>query len=164
MTVSVQALDEVDLGAAARIYAQGILLEIPPGSKEPLEELVRVMHRLLQQYLLHRENRRVWVAIRNNSPCGILDFYQRGQRIHIRFICGIPPRQGTGTILMTHLVKFAAENNIALISTTVSSRDSRAMSFYFQHLGFQKAGLTNQKLEFDLYFATIRSDLLLQRL
>lgn len=163
MTISVQSLDEVDLRAAAWIYAKGILLETPPGSKEPLEELVLVMQQLLQQHLLHRDNRRIWVATRNNNPCGILDFYQRGQRIHIRFICGIPPRQGIGTRLMTHLAKFATVNSFTLISTTVSSLDRRAVSFYFQHLGFQLSGFANEKLEFDLYFATIKPELLLPR-
>ncbi len=62
---------------------------------------------------------------------------------------------------MTYLAKFATENNILLISATVSSLDRRAMSFYFQHLGFQRAGIANEKLKFDLHFATIKPELLL---
>ena len=163
MKISVLTLDEVDLKTAARIYAQGILLEVPPGSKEPLDELTRVMHKLLQRHLLQRTNRRVWIATKNGSPCGILDFYHREQRIHIKFICGIPPRHGIGTQLMAHLAKYARKNSVTAISSTVSTLDERAMSFYFQHLGFQRAGLTNEKIGFDLYFVIIKPELLLQR-
>lgn len=63
---------------------------------------------------------------------------------------------------MVQLTKYAIEHNIVAISSTVSSLDERAKRFYFQHLGFQSAGLTNQKLEFDLFFVTINPKLLLQ--
>jgi hypothetical protein len=163
MKISVDTLDKVDLEAAASIYAQGILMEKPPGSQEPLGDVVRGMRQHLQRHLRRRTTRQVWVAKRNGSPCGILDFDQKDQRIHIRFICGIPPRHGIGTQLMAHLAKYATTHKVPLISTTVSTLDTRAMRFYFQHLGYQRAGLTNQKIGFDLYYAIIDTELLLQR-
>lgn len=160
MPISVHELEEVDSMEAARVYAQGLLLETPPGSTESLEELVRGMSLHLLHYLRHRNTRRIWVGIREGHHCGILDFYHRTSIIHIRFLCGIPTGQGIGTQIMAHLARYATDNNIALITATVSSLDERAMNFYFHHLGFRREGFTNQKPGFDLFFATIEPKLL----
>ncbi len=161
--ISVHELEEVVLAGAARVYAQGLLLETPPGSTEPFEELARVMRLHLLRHLRHRNTRRIWVGIREGHLCGILDFYHRTYIIHIRFLCGIPTGQGIGTQIMAHLARYAIDNNIALITATVSSLDERAMNFYFHHLRFRRIGFANQKFGFDLFFATTEPKLLLSK-
>jgi len=130
-------------------------MEIPPGSKESLETLIQIMRHHLQSYLLKKDTRRIWLSFTGNQPCGLLDFYFKTSTIHIRFLCSIPPSQGIGTQLMTHLAQFALNNDLKIIRTTVSSLDQRAMNFYFDHLGFFKTGKRAEEPNFDLFLAAV---------
>jgi hypothetical protein len=151
------------LDAASRVYAQGLLMEKPPGSKESLENLVQIMRHHLQTYLLRESTRRIWLGLIGNQPRGLLDFYLQPRTIRIRFLCAIPPGQGVGTQIMVHLAQFAQNNGLKKIHTTVSSLDRRAMNFYFHHLGFLKTGKSTEEPDFDLFLASIDPQEILRR-
>jgi hypothetical protein len=140
---------------AARIYAQGLLMEKPPGSSEPLDELVKALELHLQIALGVEENRIIWLAMKRNIVKGLLDFYHRSSELVIRFICAIPPRQRTGSLLMYHLARYGLQHQIDLISATVSSLDDRAYKFYFSHLEFQKVGSRFDEPGFELFLAEV---------
>jgi len=161
--ISVHELSKTNLDAAAHVYAQGLLAEVPPGAKAPLEEVERTMRRHLQRLLWRKSNRRVWLARREGTACGILDFYQRKRTLRIRFLCAIPQDEGIGTQLLTHLAKFGVNLQIPVIRCTVSLLDERALHFYFRRLGFHQVGIRPEEPGFDLALAETRSsDLLLQ--
>lgn len=156
-------LSKDKLDAAARVYAQGLLLEKPPGSKEPLETLAQNMRLHLQTYLLRKSTRRIWLATSRNQPVGLLDFFLQTNTIRIRFLCAVPPSQGVGTQLMVKLARFAFDIGVKVIRTTVSSLDQRAKNFYFHHLGFFKTGTRTEESGFDLFIAAVSPQELLQR-
>jgi hypothetical protein len=156
-------LSKDNLEAAARIYAKGLLMEEPPGSSEPLEELVESLELHLQTVLGIKEKRHVWLAMSKPLVRGLVDFYHRPTELFIRFICAIPPRQGVGTWLLQKLAQYAITHKIDLVKATVSSLDSRAQQFYFQHLNFQKTGSRLDEPGFELYLAEISSQALLKR-
>ncbi len=162
--VSIRELSKGHLDAAAQVYAQGLLMETPPGSSESLEALVQIMRHHLQSYLLKKNTRQIWLSFIRNHPCGLLDFYYLPMTIRIRFLCAIPPSQGIGTQLMTHLAQFALDNNVRLILTTISSLDQRAMNFYFSHIGFFKTGKRTEESNFDLFLAAVYPKEILLRL
>lgn len=144
-----------NLEQAARIYAQGLLMEEPPGSSEPIDELVESLELHLQIALGVKENRQIWLAMRKDIIKGLLDFYHRPNELFIRFICAIPPRQGTGTLLLNQLAQYGLSNQVDHVKATVSSLDSRAQQFYFNHIGFQKVGSRFDEPGFELFLAEI---------
>lgn len=160
--LQITSLSEHNLEIAARIYAQGLLMEEPPGSSEPLEELVEIMRLHLQTALDVRTNRHIWLAIAKEQVKGLVDFYHRQGGLFIRFICAIPPRKGVGTWLLQQLAQYAINHRIDIVNATVSSRDSRAQRFYFQHLNFQKTGSRIDEPGLELYLAEISSKILLE--
>ncbi|MFX0078690.1 MAG: GNAT family N-acetyltransferase, partial [Candidatus Hermodarchaeota archaeon] len=111
-----------------------------------------------------KKNRHIWLALEGTSIIGLLDFYHRPDEIFIRFICAIPPHQGTGTRLLRHLAEYGQSHNLTVIRTTVSSIDSRALNFYFKHLGFQKVGTRTEEPGFELYVIVIDSNVLLENI
>ncbi len=160
--LQISLLSKYNLEAAARIYAQGLLMEDPPGSSESLEELVESLEIHLQTALSVKENRFVWLAISNDLVRGLVDFYQRPTELVIRFICAIPPRQGVGTWLLQQLAQYAITHRLDKIKATLSSLDPRAQQFYFQHLNFQKTGSRIDKAGLELYLAEISSQALVE--
>ena len=153
------------LEETASIYAQGLLMEKPPGSTEPLDELTEAMRLHLKIFLMEQEkNRHIWLALEGTSIIGLLDFYHKPDELFIRFICAIPPHQGTGTRLLRHLAVYGQSHNLPLIRTTVSSIDSRALNFYFEHLGFQKVGIRTEEPGFELYVIAIQPRVLLEKI
>jgi hypothetical protein len=140
---------------AARIYAQGLMMENPPGSSEPLDELVEALELHLEIALGVEENRAIWLAVKKNVVKGLLDFYHRSSELVIRFICAIPLRQGTGSLLIYNLAQYGLQHQIDQISATVSSLDERAQQFYFSHLGFQKVGSRFDEPGFELFLAEV---------
>ena len=156
-------LSKQNLGQAARIYAQGLLMEEPPGSTEPLDELITSLELHLQIALSTKENRIIWLAMSHDLVKGLLDFYQRPAELFVRFICAIPPRLGTGTWLLNQLAHYGVQHQIDSVKATVSSLDSRARQFYFQHLGFQKVGSRTDELGLELFIAEISSLRLYER-
>jgi hypothetical protein len=156
-------LSKQNLEQAARIYAQGLLMEEPPGSTEPLEELITSLELHLQIALGVKENRIIWLAMSHTLVKGLLDFYQRPAELFVRFICAIPPRQGTGTWLLHQLAVYGVQHQIDSVKATVSSLDSRAQQFYFQHLGFQKVGSRIDEPGLELFIAEISSQTLYER-
>lgn len=134
-------LEEEDVEEAARIYAQGLLREKPPGSNLPLDQLAQDTQIHLRRALTQQqEGRRVWVALRRGRICGVLDFFHRTDHIRVRFICADPPREGVGTKLMAQLALYGVEKGVGEIRATVSPIDKRAINFYFRHLSFRQAG------------------------
>lgn len=159
--MKIAQLSKQNLKLAARIYAQGLLMETPPGASESFDELVESIEPHLEK-ALREENRKIWLATLRNSVKGVLDFYHHSEELFIRFVCAIPPQQGTGTWLLRQLAHYAVAHQIGLIKATVSSIDSRAQQFYFQHLGFQKKGIRFEEPGFDLILAEISSQILLE--
>jgi len=159
----VHELSKTNLDVAAHVYAQGLLVEVPPGAKAPLEEVERGMRRHLQRLLWRKSTRRVWLARREGTPCGILDFFHRKQSLRIRFLCAVPEGEGIGTQLLSHLARFAVNLQARVIRCTVSTLDERALHFYFRHLGFQQVGIQHEEPGFDLVLAAIQASELLQR-
>ena len=157
-------LSKDNLEQAAGIYARGLLMETPPGSTEPLDELIEALELHLQIVLGIKEDRIIWLATRHNFVKGLLDFYHRPTELFIRFICAIPPRQGTGSHLLSHLAHYGLSHQIDLITSTVSSLDKRAQQFYFDHLGFQKAGSRFEEPGFELYVAEVSPQALIESL
>ena len=156
-------LSKQNLEQAARVYAQGLLMEEPPGSSEPLEALVESLELHLQIALGAKENRLIWLAMLNNTVKGLLDFYHRPTELFVRFICAIPPRQGTGTWLLHQLAQYAISREIHFIKAMVSSLDSRAQQFYFHRLGFQKVGSRFEEPGFELFLIKVASSVLYNR-
>lgn len=162
-SISVHELSKTNLDATAHIYAQGLLAEVPPGAKASLEEVERGMRRHLQRLLWRNSTRRVWLARREGTACGILDFFQLKRIIRIRFVCAIPQDEGIGTQLLTRLAKFGVALRVPVIRCTVSMLDERALHFYFRHLGFRQVGMRSEEPGFSLALAAIDSSELLQR-
>ena len=162
-SLKITPLSKHNLEQAARIYAQGLLMEEPPGSTEPLDELITSLELHLQIALGVKENRTIWLAMSHNFVKGLLDFYQRPAELFVRFLCAIPPRQGTGTWLLHQLAEYGVQHQIDSVKATVSSLDSRAQQFYFQHLGFQKVGSRIDEPGFELFIAEIQSQTLLEK-
>ncbi len=156
-SLQVSPLSKQNLEQAAQIYAQGLLMEEPPGSSEPFDELVESLELHLQIALGVKDNRQIWLAMRKDIIKGLLDFYHRPNELFIRFICAIPSRQGTGTLLLNQLAHYGLSNHIDHVKATVSSLDSRAQEFYFNHIGFQKVGSRFDELGFELFLAEISS-------
>ncbi len=156
-------LTTLNLELAAELYAKGLLMEDPPGSTEPFEELLIAMRLHLQAYRRQPQNRHIWLAKKSEVFIGLLDFYHKPDELFVRFLCAIPPSQGTGTRLIQHLAAYALANQINVIKTTVSSIDSRALKFYFEHLGFQKTSLVQEE-GFNLHLASVEPKRLLARL
>lgn len=146
------------------MYAQGLLMEEPPGSTEPLQELTESLQLHLQIYLHQKGNRHILLVQIEKSIIGLVDFYHNPEELFIRFICAIPPRQGLGTQMLRHLAEYCLTHDIALIKSTVSSLDQRACNFYFNRLGFQKVGTRVEEPGFDLYLAEIHPDILLKNI
>jgi GNAT superfamily N-acetyltransferase len=161
--ISVHELSKINLDSAAHVYAQGLLAEVPPGVKAPLEEVERGMRRHLQRLLWRKSTRRVWLARMEGTPCGILDFFHRKRSLRIRFLCAVPQDEGIGTQLLSHLARFAENLRARVIRCTVSTLDERALHFYFRHLGFQQVGIQHEEPGFDLALAAIQTSELLQR-
>ncbi len=160
--VTIVELSKVWIEKAARLYAEGLLMEEPPGSTDTLEDLSDSLQLHLEIYLQQKKNRHIWLALENDTVVGLLDFYHRPEELFIRFICAIPPRRGTGTRLLHHLANYGFSQQINVIRTTVSSLDLRAQQFYFRHLGFQKIGRRTEDPGFDLYICKIRPQDLLK--
>ncbi len=140
-------------------------MEKPPGSTEPLDELTEGMRLHLKIFLLEKkENRHIWLALEGTSIIGLLDFYHKPDELFIRFICAIPPYKGTGTRLLQHLAEYGQSHNLTAIRTTVSSIDSRAINFYFEHLGFQKVDTRIENPGFELYVVTTQPQMLLEKI
>ncbi len=139
-------------------------MEKPPGSTEPLDELTEGMRLHLRIFLLEQQkkNRHIWLALEDTSIIGLLDFYHKPDELFIRFICAIPPYQGTGTRLLQRLAEYGQSHNLTVIRTTVSSIDSRALNFYFEHLGFQKVGTRVEEPGFELFVVAIQPQVLLE--
>ncbi len=139
-------------------------MEKPPGSTEPLDELTEGMRLHLKIFLLEKkENRHIWLALEGTSIIGLLDFYHKPDELFIRFICAIPPYKGTGTRLLRHLAEYGQSHNLTVIRTTVSSIDSRALNFYFEHLGFQKVSTRVEQPGFELLVVAIQPQVLLEK-
>ena len=138
-------------------------MEEPPGSSEPLEELVESLELHLQIALGKKENRKIWLAMKREVVRGLLDFYHRPSELFIRFICAIPPRHGTGTWLLNQLAQYGISQKIELVKATVSSLDARAHNFYFQHLGFHNTGSQFDEPGFELFLAEISVQTLYNR-
>ena len=140
-------------------------MEKPPGSTEPLDELTEGLRLHLKIFLLEKkENRHIWLALEDPSIIGLLDFYHKPDELFIRFICAIPPYQGTGTRLLRQLAEYGQSHNLTAIRTTVSSIDSRALNFYFEHLGFQKVGTRVEEPGFELFVVAIHPQVLLEKI
>ena len=122
---------------------------------EPLDVLTELTKESLQQYLERKETRHIWIATIGENIRGLLDFYLEESDIRIRFICAIRPGQGVGTQLMRHLAEFSQTKRVSTIRSTVSSLDRRAIGFYFDHLGFEKAGQHLKEPGFCLFAAAI---------
>jgi hypothetical protein len=153
------------LDQTAYIYAQGLLMEKPPGSTEPLDELTEGLRLHLRIFLLEqKKDRHIWLALEGTAIIGLLDFYQKPDELFIRFICAIPPNQGTGTRLLRQLAEYGQSHSLTVIRTTVSSIDSRALNFYFEHLGFQKIGTRAEEPGFELYVVAIHPQILLEKI
>ncbi len=135
-------------------------MEKPPGSSEPLDELIESLKLHLQIALGTKENRIIWLATQKTRVKGLLDFYHRPTELFIRFICAIPTNLGTGTWLLNQLAKYGLKHQIDLVKATVSSVDSRAHQFYFTHLKFQKVGSRFDEPGFELFLAEISSQTL----
>ena len=153
--LQIAPLSKENLEQAAQIYAKGLLMEKPPGSAEPLEELTKSLELHLQVTLGTKDNRVIWLAMRHHTVKGLLDFLQHPTDLFVRFICAIPPRQGTGTWLLHQLAQYAVQHRIDSVKATVSSLDSRAQQFYFQHLGFQKVGSRIEEPGLELFMAKV---------
>lgn len=140
-------------------------MEKPPGSTEPLDELTEGLRLHLKIFLLEKKkDRHIWLALEGTSIIGLLDFYHKPEELFIRFICAIPPHQGTGTRLLRHLAEYGQSHDLTVIRTTVSSIDSRAISFYFEHLGFEKVGTRAEEPGFELYVVAIQPQNLLTKI
>jgi len=138
-------------------------MEEPPGSTEPFDGLKEGMRVHLRIFLLEqKKNRHIWLALEGTSIIGLLDFYHKPDELFIRFICAIPPNKGTGTRLLEHLAEYGQAHNLTIIRTTVSSIDSRALNFYFEHLGFQKVGSRIEEPGFELFVVAIQPQVLLE--
>ncbi len=159
----IQELTTNNLNQAVQLYAQGILMEVPPGSTDSEENLMKLLKNHLRRYLHHHQQRQIWLAFKAATPQGLLDFYHYQRSIRIRFICAIPPRQGIGTYLMVKLAKFAIQKEIEMIRSTVSTQDRRAIDFYFTHLGFTQTGQRKEDDGLVLYLAVIEPKTLLRR-
>lgn len=162
-SLKIVPLSKQNLEEAARVYAQGLLMEEPPGSTEPLDELITSLELHLQVALGVKENRIIWLATSHNLVKGLLDFYQRPAELFVRFICAIPPGHGTGTWLLHQLAEYGVQHQVDSVKATVSSLDSRAQQFYFEHLGFQKVGSRIDEPGFELFIAEISSQMLFER-
>jgi hypothetical protein len=160
--VVIRELSAKNLNQAVRIYAQGVLMEVPPGSTDSEETLTKILKANLRRYIVQHQQRQIWLAFKTNTPCGLLDFYLFKRSIRIRFICAIPPRQGTGTHLMMELAKFAIQKRVEKIRSTVSTQDLRAINFYFTHLGFTQTGYQKENDGLMLFLAVIDPKILLQ--
>jgi len=159
------AFSKKHLDETASIYAQGLLMEKPPGSTEPLDELTEGMRLHLRIFLLEqKKNRHIWLALESTSIVGLVDFYHEPDELFIRFICAIPPHKGTGTRLLRHLAEHGQNHNLPVIRTTVSSIDSRALKFYLQHLGFQKVDTRIKEPGFELYVVVTQPQMLLEKI
>jgi len=140
-------------------------MEKPPGSTEPLDELTEGLRQHLKNFLLEqKKDRHIWLALEGTSIIGLLDFYHKPDELFIRFICAIPPHQGTGTRLLRQLAEYGQSHNLVVIRTTVSSIDARAISFYFEHLGFEKVGTRAEEPGFELYVVAIQPQNLLTKI
>lgn len=140
-------------------------MEKPPGSAEPFDELKEGIRVHLRIFLLEqKKNRYIWLALEDTTIIGLLDFYHKPDELFIRFICAIPPGKGTGTRLLRHLAEYGQAHNLTVIRTTVSSIDSRALNFYFEHLGFQKVGSRIEEPGFELFVAAIQPQVLLEKI
>jgi ribosomal protein S18 acetylase RimI-like enzyme len=111
-----------------------------------------------------KQNRHIWLALEGTSIIGLLDFYHKPEELFIRFICAIPPYKGTGTLLLQHLAEYGQSHYLPVIRTTVSSIDSRALNFYFEHLGFQKVGTRKDEPGFELYVVVTQPQMLLEKI
>ena len=138
-------------------------MEKPPGSTEPLEELAESLKLHLQVTLGVKDNRIIWLAMKHGIVRGLLDFLQHPTELFVRFICAIPPHQGTGTWLLNQLAQYGVQHRIDSVKATVSSLDSRAQQFYFQHLGFHKVGSRIDEPGFELFMAQISTKKLHER-
>ena len=159
----VREFADEDLIEVAQVYAQGLLMEAPPGSEEPLESLIPAIRGHLKEWLQTEKTRRLWVAIIKNRIRGLLDFYHEPSEIRVRFIATVVPRQGIGTHLMVELAKYAVAHQVEVIHSSVSSIDKRAQQFYFQHLGFTKIGQRPESPGFDLFLVSVKPQELLRR-
>lgn len=158
-------LSKKHLDETASVYAQGLLMEKPPGSTESLDELTEGLRLHLKIFLMEqKKNRHIWLALEDTAIIGLLDFYHRPDELFIRFICAIPPNKGTGTRLLQHLAEYGQSHNLTAIRTTVSSIDSRALNFYFEHLGFQKVDTRVEEPGFELFVAAIQTQALLKKI
>ncbi|MHA2426854.1 MAG: hypothetical protein ACXADB_02350 [Candidatus Hermodarchaeia archaeon] len=128
-SLKIVPLSKQNLEDAARVYAQGLLMEQPPGSTEPLDELTTSLEFHLQVALGVKGNRIIWLATSHNLVKGLLDFYQRPAELFVRFICAIPPGQGTGTWLLHQLAEYGVEHHVDSVKATVSSLDAREQLF-----------------------------------
>lgn len=153
------------LDETASVYAQGLLMENPPGSTESLKELTEGLRLHLKIFLMEKKkNRHIWLALERTAIIGLLDFYHRPYELFIRFLCAIPPHKGTGTHLLRHLAEYGQSHNLTVIRTTVSSIDSRALNFYFEHLGFQKIDTRVEEPGFEVFVAAIQPQALLEKI
>jgi hypothetical protein len=160
-SVQVRDLEVEDLDVVAKLYAQGVLMQVPPGSTASLEELTEIMRMDLELLLEEKRNRLVWLAVENEVVKGIVDFFVEPPQIRIRFLGAIPPGKGIGTILLFHVGQLHFLKNISVITAEVSKSDSRAWSFYFNHLGFEDQGVSTKEPGLTLHHAVIAVQTLL---
>ncbi|MFW9830810.1 MAG: GNAT family N-acetyltransferase [Candidatus Thorarchaeota archaeon] len=157
-------LSHQTLAKASKVYAQGLLMEIPPGSTESLENLTESLYIHLQIFLRQPSNRQIWLAKTDEAIIGLIDFYHNPEDVTVRFICAVPPQQGTGTQLLRQLAEYCQAHKITVIKTTVSSHDERACKFYFDRLCFQKSGTRSEESGIELFLAESQPDELLERI
>jgi len=160
-SVQVRDLEGKDLDVVAAFYAQGVLMQIPPGSKASLEELTAIMKMDLELFLKKKGNRNVWLAVENGVVKGIIDFFVEPPQIRIRFLGAIPTGKGTGTLLLLHVGQLYFSKDISIITAEVSKSDSRAWSFYFNHIGFEDQGVCTKEPGLTLHLAVIAPQTLL---
>jgi hypothetical protein len=163
-SISIKELAKEDLAKAAVFYAQGVLMEVPPGSTASQAELTEIMRMDLELYMKKKRNRIIWLAEEGEAVKGIVDFFLENSQIHIRFLGAIPTSIGTGTLLLHHLARFARSKNVERITAEVSQSDPRAWNFYFKHLGFQNRGICTEEPGLTVHLAEIQPQILLDNI
>ncbi|MFX0168942.1 MAG: GNAT family N-acetyltransferase [Candidatus Hodarchaeota archaeon] len=139
-------------------------MEVPPGSTAPLEVLAVSLKTDLEFYLSKKRNRTIWLAMEDKEVKGLVDFFLKPPRVHIKFLCAIPPGQGTGTLILRYLANYCLSRKISTITAEVSKDDSRAWNFYFNHLGFRNQGISTEEPDLTLHQAIIQPHTLLDNL
>jgi hypothetical protein len=139
-------------------------MQVPPGSTASVEKLTEIMRLDLELYLRDKRNRVIWLAKEEGILKGIVDFFLESPRLRIRFLGAIPPKTGTGTLILRHLAHFCLSKKLRVITAEVSKDDPRAWNFYFNHIGFQDQGIKTDEPGLTLHLAIIKPKRLLDNL